>query len=76
MKTLTGRFSPLALCDPKNGLPLQGLAAGFAENVLNIRGVAFKRGRELAQHLARLCNLPEETVLEDAAEEFIERFRE
>ncbi len=50
--------------------------AGFAEGALNLRRSRFKKGRELAQHLAISSKLPDDTTLEDAAEEFAQHFGE
>lgn len=44
--------------------------AGFSRGATNLRGEAFKTGRQLAAHLSKRVGLPSDTPLEDASEEF------
>jgi len=47
--------------------------AGFSLGARNLRNSPFKTGSQLAAHLAELAGLPNDTSLEDAAEELAQR---
>lgn len=53
-----------------NGDALLFVGAGSSREATNIRGSRLKSGADLARHLSGLANLPEDTSLDDAAEEF------
>lgn len=48
--------------------------AGFSLGATNLRGTAVKTGPALATHLSELCQIPSDSPLEDAAEEFADRY--
>ena len=52
------------------------VGAGYSVGAVNRKGQPLKTGRELADHLASLADLPVATSLEDAAEEFISLYGE
>ena len=52
------------------------VGAGYSVGAVNKKGQPLKAGRELADHLASLADLPAATSLEDAAEEFINLYGE
>lgn len=60
----------LALEHALDGHAVLFTGAGFSRDAVNLRGDPLKNGRELALHLSKLANLPEDTTLDDAAEEF------
>ncbi len=59
-----------------DGKALLFAGAGFSRGALNLRKQPFKTGPQLAAHIAKTAKLPEGTPLDDATEEFLERFGE
>ena len=55
-----------------DGHALLFAGAGFSRGATNLLGKPFKTASELATHLAREANLPDETPLDDASEEFMD----
>ena len=61
----------LALEHALNGDAFLFAGAGFSRGASNLLGQPLKIGSELAMHLSGLSDLPEDTPLDDAAEEFV-----
>jgi SIR2-like domain len=60
-----------AIRESLDGQAVMFVGAGFATGAMNIVGGPFKNGPRLARYLAAQCALPDDTGLEDAAEEFL-----
>lgn len=56
-----------------DGRAILFVGAGFSLGAVNLRGVSFKTGAQLAGHFSLQVDLPPGTPLDDAAEEFANR---
>jgi hypothetical protein len=59
-----------------DGNALLFTGAGFSRGAVNLRNGPFKTGSQFANHLAAQVKLPPGTPLDDASEQFAERFGE
>ena len=48
--------------------------AGYSQGAVNLQGAPLKTGAQLAKHLSQIVDLPPETTLDEAAEEYAEEY--
>ena len=66
----------LAIEHAIDGNAILFLGSGSSIGALNLRNEPFMTGSQFAKHLAKLADIEEDALLEDAAEEYVNKFGE